>query len=74
MRGALDRRLHAACVSCGAITRNWHERLLADDTAELRAALGDDGRPVLRARLHDACQVCGGPEIEIGAENADPQR
>jgi hypothetical protein len=65
MRGAHDLRLRAFCVSCDATARNWYERLHADGGADLRATLTADGRPVLRALFRDACDVCGGPELEI---------
>jgi hypothetical protein len=56
--------LLATCVSCGATAQDWDERLQMDRSAEMRITMSASG-PVLRVLFCDACQVCGGPEVDI---------
>jgi hypothetical protein len=64
MRPVDDGLLLATCVSCGAIAHDWHARLKADSAPELRITMSSGG-PVLRVLFCDACQVCGGPEVDV---------
>ena len=64
MRPCDDGRILATCVSCGAIAHDWDARLQADSAPELRVTMSASG-PVLRVLFCDACQVCGGPEVDI---------
>jgi hypothetical protein len=64
VRGGDEGPLLATCVSCGAIARDWGERVQGDASAELRVTMSESG-PVLRVLFCDACQVCGGPEVDV---------
>jgi len=64
VRACEEEPLVATCVSCGATAHDWDERVREDAGAELRITMSESG-PVLHVLFCDACQVCGGPEVDV---------